>query len=94
MTLSTELKTIMSVERDGKEKFVVIPTMFEGKFFEPDEAMRRVEEAGFVDPETGREIIFHSTLKKAEAEAKKLGARLDKDPKIEKAFKLLREGQR
>ena len=77
---STERTT--TIEVDGK--WVNIPTMFDGKEVDPDEAFRIMSENGFRDPETGKRPKLFSTMGEAEKSAA-LGSKA-KDSILSKAI--------
>lgn len=87
--LSTEQSITVDDPRI-KGRSIVIPTMFDGKKVSDEDALLHVMEAGFKDPETGREFDSFKTREAADAFARQRSDALDQDPNVRSAFERLR----
>lgn len=67
-SVSTELSITVKDPRTGG--WMNIPSMYGGKEVSEDEAIKRVQDAGYKDPETGRAIESFGSLKDAENAAR------------------------
>jgi len=77
--LSTEL-TVTVEDPRRKGNFVNIPSLFDGRPVNQEEALRRVKAAGWTDPETGRAIASFSSVEAAEEAAQARSKALAADP--------------
>ena len=68
-SFSTERSITVTDERINGGKPTNIPSMFEGVERDQEEAIKRIVEAGGVDPETGRELPSFSSIEEAVAAA-------------------------
>jgi TP901 family phage tail tape measure protein len=79
--VSSEFNSLVQVD----DRFMNIPTMFEGKMVEIQEAFDRIAAAGFTDPETGRELLTFATEEAAQAAADLRISMLNLDPGVQAA---------
>ena len=68
-TFSSELSVTVHDPRDP-DKFINIPSMYNGQEVSEEKALQIIEENGFVDPETGREIDSFNSVEDAVLAAK------------------------
>ena len=88
--LSTEITETVGV--DGG--FVNIPTLYQGRPITHDEMLERIVEAGWTDPETGREVKVYATESEAVAAAQARTSALANDPGFQAAERRRNLGDR
>lgn len=62
-SISTHRNTIVNFD----DQFYVLPTMYGGKQYTPDQAVDIIKKNKFVDPDTGQELQSFPSLEAAEA---------------------------
>lgn len=62
-SISTHRNTIANFGKD----FYIIPTLYGGKQYTPDDAINFIKQKNFVDPDTGQQLPAYKSLEEAQA---------------------------